>query len=214
MHSVRGYWRKDGTYVRRHLARNPGGRSSAGGPSVSAWRGSLNKHKTIVITVAVAGGCIVGGLEIAGPPWSSDPPAGTINPARAESSTEITLSLNRTEAALTAIGYGGTSNIKFDTNCAQNSYGQVHKFFLSDPCKWLARVSLTLDAAGHPVALVAISWVEMPNAVQADQYKHLVDTQGTGNITELTRIEGPYQTVRYSGQYYLSGRYRTAVWKL
>lgn len=52
----------------------------------------------------------------------------------------------------------------------------------------------------------------MPNVIQADQYKHLVDTQGTGNITELTRIEGTYQTVRYSGQYYVSGRYDTAVW--
>lgn len=154
-------------------------------------------------------------FTIADPPWSSDPPTatdGTINQASAESSTEIKLSLNRTEAALIAIGYGGTFNVKFDKNCAQNSYGQVRKFFMSDPCNWLARVSLTLDTAGRPVALVAISWVDMPNVIQADQYKHLVDTQGTGNITQLTRIEGPYQTVRYSGQYYVSGRYDTAVW--
>jgi hypothetical protein len=217
VHSVRGYWKKDGTYVRRHLARNPGRRSASGGPSRRTGRAGLTgRHKTVALTVAVAGVFTVGlGLEIAGPPWSSDPPtatAGTIDPASAESSTEITLSLNRTETALIAIGFGGTFNVKFDKDCAQNSYGQVHKFFLLEQCRWLARESLTLEAASHPVALVAISWVEMPSAVQADQYKRLVDTQGTGNITELTRIEGPYQSVRYSGQYYVSGRYGTAVW--
>lgn len=210
MHPVRGYWKRDGTYVRRHLARNPGQGRASGGSSVRTRRARL----TVAITIAVAGVCTIG-FTIAGPPWSSDPPTatyGTINQASAESSTEIKLSLNRTEAALIAIGYGGTFNVRYDKNCAQNSYGQAHKFFMSHPCKWLARVFLALDAAGHPVALVAISWVDMSNTVQADQYKHLVDTQGTGNITELSRIEGPYQTVRYSGKYYASGRYGTAVW--
>ena len=216
MHPVRGYRRRDGTYVRPHLARNPGRRWFGG--EASGYTGHARPTKTrkaLIVTVTVG----VAGLGTAGVvisnPWGSDPPptaTGTINPSSAEGSTEIKLSLNRTESALIASGYGGTYYIRFDKNCANNSYGQVHKFFLSNPCKWLARVSLILGPTGHAVALVAISWVEMPSAFQAQRFKHLVDTPGTGNVTKLTRIEGPYQNVHYSGLYYVSGKYSTAVW--
>ena len=206
MHFVRGYYRKDGTYVRAHFARDPG-RRSVGGARLT------RKHKAIIVTVTVAGLSVP--VVISDPPWGGDPPpttTGTIDPASAEDSTAIKINLNRAETALIANGYGGTFNLRFDKNCANNAYGQVRQFFLSDPCKWLGRVSLTLDVSGHAIALIAISWVDMPDVYQAKQYKHLVNASGTGNITELTRVEGPYQAVRYSGKNYVSGRYHTAVW--
>lgn len=214
VHPVRGYRKRDGTYVRPHLARNPGRRWFGGEPSGhTGHAGPTKTRKAVIVTVTVAGLGTAG--VVVSNPWSGDPApsaTGTINSSSAESSTEIRLSINRTEAALIASGYGGTYYIRFDKDCADNSYGQVHKFFLSNPCRWVARTSLVLDAASHAVALVAISWVEMPSAVQAQQYKRLVDTPDTGNVTELTRIEGPYQNVHYSGLYYASGKYSNAVW--
>lgn len=215
LHFVRGYWKQDGTYVRPHFARNPGRGSASEESFVYEGKGRLKKrHKAIIITVTVAG-LGTAGVAIADLPWGGDAPSastGTIDPASAENSTEINLRLDRTEATLSANGYGGTLNLRFDQSCAKNSYGQVHEFFISDSCNWLARAALTVNFSGHPVALVAISWVDMPNAAQANQYKHQVDAPGTGDVTELTRIEGPYKTVRYSGKYYVSGQYGTAVW--
>jgi hypothetical protein len=216
LHPVRGYRKKDGTYVRPHLARNPRRRSLGGDASgyISHARPAKTRKAIIVTVILGVAGLGTASVVVANP-WGSDSPSaatGTINPSSAEGSTEINLSLNRTQAALIASGYGGTYYIKFDKNCASNSYGRVRTFFLSNPCKWLARASLILGATGHAVALVSISWVEMPNAVKALQYKHLVDTPRTGNVTELTRIEGPYQDVHYSGLHYVSGKYLAAVW--
>ncbi|WP_131772076.1 hypothetical protein [Candidatus Protofrankia datiscae] len=44
----------------------------------------------------------------------------------------------------------------------------------------------------------------MPNVNDAAAYKQLVDTYGTGNITELSRESGRYHTVRYTGVRYIS----------
>lgn len=208
MHYVRGYRRRDGTYVRPHLARDPGRRS------VGETR-LTRKHNAIIVTVTVTVVGLGTVVVISDPPWGGDPPpttTGTIDPVSAGDSTAIRINLNETEVGLIAHRYGGTFNLRFDKHCTNNAYGQVRQFFRSDPCRWLARVSLTLDVSGHAIALISISWVDMPNIAEAKQYKHLVDASGTGNVTELTRIEGPYQAVRYSGKNYVSGRYHTAVW--
>jgi hypothetical protein len=36
-------------------------------------------------------------------------------------------------------------------------------------------------------AVVAVAWVDMPDDAQAREFQRLVDRQGTGNLTELTR---------------------------
>jgi hypothetical protein len=46
----------------------------------------------------------------------------------------------------------------------------------------------------------------MPDAEDAGDLQRLVDRPGTGNVTELSRDEGPHQDVDYSGRYYDSGR--------
>ena len=46
----------------------------------------------------------------------------------------------------------------------------------------------------------------------AKKYKSLVDTGGTGNVTELSRETGPYRKVRFTRSTYTSGIDGTTVW--
>lgn len=210
MHSVRGYRKKDGTYVRPHLARNPG--RAANGVDPSGYSGGRRKAIMVTLTIAGLGTAAVTIYSSLPGNGVSRPTADAPSSVSAKDFTDIRLDLDRTRTGLIAEGYTSNVNLRFDKSCAANSYGQVRQFFLSNSCKWLARASLTLRASGQVVALVAIAWVDMPKAAQANRYKHLVDAPGTGNITELTRVEGPYKNVRYSGMFYASGLFRSAVW--
>ncbi len=51
-----------------------------------------------------------------------------------------------------------------------------------------------------------VAWVEMPTEAEAGSLKQLLDTGGTGNVTELSRERGRYRTVRYTGDAYASSR--------
>jgi hypothetical protein len=213
MHHVRGYRRKDGTYVRPHQARDPGRRVSTAQPTRHAK--PMKRGAAVALTVTIAGIGIAAVTLSSGLSGSSASLSdeGGARPASAEAPVEVRLDLNRTEAMLLASGYRVNLDVRFDKNCATNSYGPVHHFFLSDPCKWLARASLTLRESGHAAVLVAISWVDMRNIALAEQYKHLVDAPGTGNIAELTHVSGPYRSVRFTGGFYRSGiAGKTAVW--
>lgn len=55
------------------------------------------------------------------------------------------------------------------------------------------------------VALVPIAWVERPTEAEAHQLKALMDTGGTGNMTELSRERGRYRSVRHTGDAYAPG---------
>jgi hypothetical protein len=61
------------------------------------------------------------------------------------------------------------------------------------------------------LVLVAVSWVEMPDTRSAREFHELVDTHGTGNVTELSREQGPHRRVRFTGQHYVSRRDGTTV---
>lgn len=85
------------------------------------------------------------------------------------------------------------------TDCAAHSYGQVQDFFLTHPCATMFRALLEVRDNGSAVALVAVAWVDMPDADQARQLQQLIDGNGTGNVTELSRERGRQ---RFSGEYY------------
>ena len=89
-----------------------------------------------------------------------------------------------------------------------HSYGEVQDFFRTHPCAALFRALLEVRDGRSNVALVAIAWVDMPDADQAQQLQSLMDEFGTGNITELSRENGGQ---RFSGQYYRSAREDTTV---
>ena len=227
-HHVRGHFRA-GRWVRPHTARNPGRRSNSASPSRHA--GPLRTSNTrklsipacVTVTVVVSAAITVGGISIglrvsssggANPSGSSA--AGGEGQADVRFSTgDVQASLKRTTIALSASGYGGYYLVpEFDNNCASHSYGQVQAFFRSHPCRWLARAYIVVRENNQDLALVAISWVDMPTSSSAMEYKHMVDAPGTGNITELSRDGGPYRNVVFRGNYYLSGIIGTDVWNV
>jgi hypothetical protein len=98
-----------------------------------------------------------------------------------------------------------------DTDCATHSYGRVHEFFTTHPCRWLARAYVRL---GYSEVLVAISWVEMPTVRLAEDYKKLIDTPGAGNVTELSRESTLYRKIKYVDSAHTSGINGVAVWNV
>jgi hypothetical protein len=97
---------------------------------------------------------------------------------------------------------------RFDStdDCVAHSYGEVQEFFRDQPCVALHRAWFEVRDGRRGLVLVAVSWVEMPDMRSARAFHELVDTHGTGNVTELSREEGPHRRVRFTGQHYVSGR--------
>jgi hypothetical protein len=115
------------------------------------------------------------------------------------------------ETTLVASGYKVGLKVRFDTDCAAHSYGQVHKFFKSNPCKWLARAYVQI---GDSDVLVAISWVEMASVSLAAEYKQLVDTPNAGSVTELSRDTMLYRKIDYFNSAHTSGINGVEVWNV
>jgi hypothetical protein len=134
-------------------------------------------------------------------------------PSRALS-VEAQAGFKRTEAALIAHGFKASLVPKFDTNCVQHSYGHVHKFFQSHPCKSLARAYIQIGEPDQGLMLVAVSWVAMPDSSSAKAYKNLVDMPGAGNVTELSREVKPYKNIKFDGSAHESGLHGTDVWNV
>ncbi|ONH56998.1 hypothetical protein CcI49_26570 [Frankia sp. CcI49] len=128
--------------------------------------------------------------------------------AEAAGRTDEIRKIERIENRFRRNHLGTQSRFQADTDgCAAHSYGEVHVFFLQQPCSALSRAQFTITDGRGNIALVAVSWVEMPDLDSARAFQELVDdAQGTGNITELSREAGPYQAVAYSGDAYGSRR--------
>lgn len=230
-HHVRGHYRA-GRWVKAHTARNPGRRPNSASPSryVGTLRipdppspRKLSKSARITVTIAISATVAIGGVSIglrvsssasATTPGSS-PVDGAGQANVTVSTADVQANLKRATIALSANGYGGYYLVpEFDNNCASHSYGQVQKFFRARPCRWLARAYIVVREHNQGLALVAISWVDMPTLSSAMDYKRIVDEPGTGNITELSRESGPYQNVAFTGNDYLSGIIGMAVWNV
>jgi hypothetical protein len=89
-----------------------------------------------------------------------------------------------------------------DGDCARNSYGRVQAYFAERPCSALVRAVFEVKDSGRATAVVAVAVVDMPDSTQAGQFKRLVDSPGTGNITELRGS----RSVSYTGEHYASAQ--------
>jgi hypothetical protein len=96
-------------------------------------------------------------------------------------------------------------------DCVAHSYGKVREFFREQPCVALHRAWFEVRDGRRGMVLVAVSWVEMPDTRGAREFHELVDRHGCGNVTELSREQGPYRRVRFTGRYYVSRRDGTTV---
>jgi hypothetical protein len=176
--NVRSYVKRDGTSVRAHTRRGPA-RAAAGA--------------VIAVTVTVGFSDVSGSL--------------TIKPrAPRTSTTEVRTKVDtkRIELRLKTKGLRTTSTVDRQEDCAAHSYGAVRDFFRSHPCDGVTRAVIEVTDKRKNVVLIAVSRVNMPTAADARQYKKLVDRDDTGNITELSRESGRYQSYRYTGRFYAS----------
>lgn len=87
----------------------------------------------------------------------------------------------------------------------------MQEFLRERPCVALRRAQFEVRLPAGDIVLVAVSWVEMPDEGGARDLHRLVDGDGTGNVTELSRERGRYRAVRYTGDVYASERDGTVV---
>lgn len=104
----------------------------------------------------------------------------------------------------------GIPGVEADDDCVDHSYGAVRLWFRDHPCDALFRTAVQVDVTGGTV-LVAVSWVDVPTEEQARGLHDLVDGDGTGTVTELSRERGPSTGVRFTGEHYASARDGTTV---
>ena len=220
-HWVSPYTKSDGTYVPGHWADNPRRRrkhlqqkvppkpEAASRPSASRKTGITVVITATVVGIGIAAVTLATGSSAGSASLSGE---GSVPVANSGAPAEVRIAINHSEVLLSAISNRINASWAFDEDCAANSYGQVHSFFLSNPCRWLFRAAATLLVPGYGAILVAISWVSMRSTALAIKYKRLVDASGTGNTTELTRLSGAYTSVGYSGAFYASGMLGTDVW--
>lgn len=202
-HSRKGYVRRDGTRVRSTTVRNRGRRSTAASPAHPTYLSSSparpRKSKkglviSVAITATIAGGVVVS-LSRAGA-------------SRGNLSVQVSADLTHTIAVFSKLGFHNASNINtgnpgFGTDCAASATGQVRQFLSRHPCKEYAIARLKTERQGIN-GLVVLSWVVMPNASLASQYKSMVDRLGTGNP--------PGQSSAFTGGCYASGENGDTVW--
>lgn len=105
------------------------------------------------------------------------------------------------DAGLAVVDWSAVTN----QDCAQHSYGAVRRHFATQPCGGVERAWYAVRNDGT-TAVLAVSWTEMPDSGSATELQELIDSPGTGNLTELTKDGGPYHSVAYSGWNYRSGR--------
>jgi hypothetical protein len=154
-----------------------------------------------VVVVAVASIVALGG---SGSVVTSSTGTAGVNPAQrtARTSEQDT---NRAVARLRSQGFRTTIRATGnETDCAAHSYGEVQRYFATHPCTGLSRLLVEVRSGRGERVLVAVARVQMPDRVSAAALKKLVDTHGTGNVTELSRERGLYQLVRFTGDFYAS----------
>lgn len=214
-HFVHGHWvTRNGKRFWRsaHYARNRG----SGGPGEPPKR---RRAVAFVATVAVAAGITVT-VTLTSTPGASGTPSSQhevfhdSGSAEAREAAGPISGLRASMAALVAKGYDSNYLLQVGTDCSTHSYDQVQVFFRKNPCSWFARAYLVITQGKGAVALIAFSWVSMPSAHSALEYKQLVDAPNTGNITELSRDVGPYRSIRYTGKNYISGMIGMTVWNV
>jgi hypothetical protein len=183
---VRSYFRKDGTRVRSHSRSGV----ARGGPAAAVGAAA-------VAAAVGLGGAVSGGAGTTAPPGPSAAQLKVkVQERNARTQRNMTLRLGKK-------GYQVRTRTRFDgTDCAGHAYGDVAAFFRDRPCLALGRMSFEVKDRRGKVVLVAVSSVAMPDRAGAGAYKRLVDRHGTGNVTELTREQGRYRSVRFLGRPY------------
>lgn len=180
------------------MGRRIGGAGGGSDPGKKSG-GGLIVAGALVVVLGAGGAGAAGSLASSAASGSS---AGSSSSSGGRSSTKAK-DADTVTARLTARGIKARANLSDGPNdCAAHSYGQVHDYLVEHPCRALLRSLIEVYDSRGDVALVAVASVEMPNEEQARELRALMDSPGTGNITEISREKGRYQSVRYTGLAY------------
>lgn len=200
-HWVRPHLR-DGRWVRGHWRRNPGRRSGSPGPN-----SGLIVAIIVDLMVAMAG--LTGGylLRAKASKATQSQTAGNALSRTAKAG------FIRADDALKSERHETRLSMDFDTDCVGHSEGEVRDYFLSHPCKHMARAYIQVGDTNRHLILVAISWVEMPGIADAREYLRLVDVDA-GNVIELSRETKRFKNVTYEDRTYMFGIKGTFVWQV
>ena len=82
--------------------------------------------------------------------------------------------------------FGTTVSPVATTDCAAKSTDQIKAWFGTHPCQKMSRALYT-TTYGSARALVSVAVVTMPSAADALALKQLVDTDDTGDVSDLVR---------------------------
>jgi hypothetical protein len=214
------YRNKRGKLVHRraHRRRVPGASVGDGSPRVrNRPVRSAGEQRAITLVIVIVVLVVLGAVATVAVKVASASGGTTVNQAdeRPMSADTSATYFQSARSAFLAMSHGHVDlAVESGSNCEQHSYGKVADFFKSHPCQWLTRAYLAVHDGSLGEVLVALSWVGMPNASSAVEYKKLVDAGGTGNITELSRDTGPYRSVKYDGKIYKSGIDGSSVWNM
>ena len=197
-HPVRGHIRA-GSPVRPHIRSNPGG-SGKGGAGTAA----------VAVGLAVVMGAGPGGV----PPATAPTPSPSIQLKAQAKVKQLEKRLPQLKLRWQRKGYQVNARAEPAFDCAAHSYGKVRDFFVSHHCTFMIRTYGAFRDKQGDAILVAFSWVEMPTQSEAARLKTLVDTGGTGNVTELSRDTWRYRNVKFAGLGYDSDIEGRAVWNV
>ncbi|WP_433787255.1 hypothetical protein ACQPX6_10585 [Actinomycetospora sp. CA-101289] len=97
--------------------------------------------------------------------------------------------------------------VTYDASCEGHAYGQAQAFLRERGCLHLDR-SLWSGVADGQEVVVAIATVQMPDTTTAGAFRSVVDSNGTGNISDLLREQRGYPGAppALSGQGYASAQ--------
>lgn len=163
------------------MARRVGGKGGGSDPGGGSGQTALVVG-VLILALGASGGATVGGAASSGLPTPEVSASG-------RGGTKV--SIKDSQAATFRLARRGVevdAEVTDDAaNCAEHAYGQVQTFLEEQPCTALHRAQFEVRDRKGDVILVAISWVQMPDEASAIALHQLVDRDGTGNITELSR---------------------------
>ncbi|MGH3789080.1 MAG: hypothetical protein ACRDRG_21570 [Pseudonocardiaceae bacterium] len=144
-----------------------------------------------IVLSAVAGGGVSSAASTSGSLTRSGSQTRTTITTVADDTLRATVRLQRLGRYRASVQM--TSDV---TDCAAHSYGEVHRFFLANPCLRLYRGLVQVQDREH-VLLIAIATVEMPDYDTATRLKELFARSGNGDVTQLSRERGRYRYVTF-----------------
>ena len=187
----------------------------AGGGSDKGTSSHVVVGAVAAIAIASAGGGASVGIGAAGGSSSTGTIAESVasrNIVARKANGKRAASRGNADEAWRRMGMRGVrKNLQQNLSCVVNSFGQVREFFLRTPCRSLDRALFAIDDGQGDLIVVSVAWVGFRTRGQAQRFKDLDDTYGTGNVSPIGGAVLGLADVHFTGQHYRSRRTGTTT---